>query len=245
VILVCAATVLEMDACLASTGLAFAGLEFPDAGDSRHDMARSGAGASGNVPAADREWLRVRGEILFAVTGVGIPMTLARLLPLAASRRPELILNAGIAGAYPGSGLSIGDVVTGESEVFGDMGMEAPEQGGYLPLSSFPWADALYGKALPLVMEPFRGLRAARGCTVNTCTGTAETGRRREALTGAGFETMEGAAAALAGLELGIPVCELRAISNIASTRDFRPENARKALENLGASMGRWLERNA
>jgi futalosine hydrolase len=106
----------------------------------------------------------------------------------------------------------------------------------------------MYGSPLPLTLEPFRGLavlRSARGCTVNTCTGTAETGLRREALTGAGFETMEGAAAALAGAELGIPVCELRAISNIASTRDFRPGNAKKALDNLGEYMGRWLERNA
>jgi futalosine hydrolase len=88
-------------------------------------------------------------------------------------------------------------------------------------------------------------MRAARGCTVNTCTGTEETGRRRESLTGAGFESMEGAAAALAGAELGIPVCELRAISNIASTRDFRPENAKKALIALGEEMGRLFERFA
>jgi futalosine hydrolase len=225
-ILVCAATVLEMDACLASTGLAFAGLDVPG-------------------PEVSRLGVRIRGGFLFAVTGVGIPMTLSRLFPVAAAARPELILNAGIAGAYPGSGLSIGDAVAGESEAFGDMGMEAPEQGGYLPLSSFPWADPMYASALPLTLEPFPGMRAARGCTVNTCTGTEETGRRRVALTGAGFESMEGAAAALAGAELGIPVCELRAISNIASTRDFRPENAKQALLALGEEMGRLFERFA
>ncbi len=216
-ILLCAATVQEMDACLGALGFRF------------RDLA----------PALDRAWVRGRGGILCAVTGVGIPLTLARLLPLAAQAAPELILNAGIAGAYPGSGLAIGDVVTAESETFGDLGMETPGPEAFLPLASFAWADDDYRR--PLTLDPEPGLPSARGCTVNACTGTEATGKLRRSLTGAGFETMEGAAAALAGRESGIPVREVRAISNLASTRDFRPENAERALGNLGVYMGRRL----
>ena len=70
-------------------------------------------------------------------------------------------------------------------------------------------------------------------CTVNACTGTEDTGLLRERLFGVAMESMEGAAVALACSAAGIPVCEVRAISNIASHRDMRPENIRLALENL------------
>jgi nucleoside phosphorylase len=80
---------------------------------------------------------------------------------------------------------------------------------------------------------------------VNACTGTAATGARRRVLTGADFESMEGAAVALAGLEAGIPVAEFRAISNAAADRDMRPENIGLALRGLGSFVSAWLERSA
>lgn len=233
-ILICAATLMELDACLSPIHFHFE--EFP--------------------PGAGKPWVRTKGRLAFAVTGVGIPMTLAKLLPLATMLKPELILNAGIAGAYPGSGLAIGDVVAGLSELFGDLGMETPEADGFLPLSGFAWADEEYRRPLDLALEPLGlggrtagesegSIRIARGCTVNACAGREETGGRRRALTGADFETMEGAASALVGRELGIPVCEVRAISNIASARDMRRENIDAALGNLGVYIGPWLGRNA
>lgn len=229
-VLVCAATVMEMEACLAGAGWRFPELE----------------------PCGDRPWARSRGRLVLAITGVGIPMTLARLLPLASGLRPDLIFNAGIAGAYPGSGFSIGDRIAAESECFGDLGMESPGPEAFLPLAGFPWADEAYRGSLPMSLEPFgegrTGMPApasARGCTVNACTGTEATGGLRRILTGAAFESMEGAAAALAGRELGIPVCELRAVSNIASTRNITPAGVEMALGSLGAYLGSWLERHA
>jgi futalosine hydrolase len=183
-----------------------------------------------------------------AVTGAGIPLTLARLMPLAAAERPSLIANVGIAGAYAGSGLAIGDMAAGESELFGDLGMETPGPEAFLPLSGFDWADPIYARPLPLSLKTWEGgpsPRRARGCTVNACTGTASVGARRRAQTGADFESMEGAAVALAGSELGIPVAEARAISNVAADRDMRPENIGKALRTLGGFVSAWLERNA
>jgi nucleoside phosphorylase len=56
---------------------------------------------------------------------------------------------------------------------------------------------------------------------------------------------MEGAAVALAGLELGLPAAEIRAISNFATERDMRPENIGAALRALGLFVSGWLERNA
>jgi nucleoside phosphorylase len=75
--------------------------------------------------------------------------------------------------------------------------------------------------------------RRVYGATVNSCTGTTDTGLRRKNQFGAAFETMEGAAVAHIGQICGVEVCEIRAISNVAARRDMRSENIRLALRNL------------
>lgn len=236
--LVCAATVREMDACLAGRGLRFESL--PEHGEL----------------AWARTWSDGGRAYVLAVTGVGIPLTMARLLPLAAGCAPRLILNVGIAGAYVGSGLGLGDVVVGESECFGDLGMETPGPEIFLPLATMPWADEVYRTPFPLETAPLLTaplltapsptapqVRTGRGCTVNACTGRAETGLLRRKLFSADFESMEGAAVALVARMLGLPAGELRAVSNFASTRDMRPENIDTALRNLSVYMAGWFGR--
>ena len=186
------------------------------------------------VCAATEMELRVAGGLYQSFeTGVGIPQSLARTLEAAGRERPSRLLNVGIAGAYPGSGLAVGDIVIGTSEVYGDVGFELPESPAFRHVGEAVWG-VFYRDPLPLVVFPeFVGALAGRGCTVNACTGTDATGRLREALFGAAFETMEGAAVAQAGQILGVPVCEVRAISNVAGRRDMRPENVRLALDRL------------
>ncbi len=155
------------------------------------------------------------------------------------SSEASRILNIGIAGAYPGSGLSIGDVVVAKSEVFGDVGMELPSEDTFLPISATPFGGIFYRS--PLEMEPwlFDSLPACAGCTVNSCTGTLRTGQFREKVFGAQFETMEGAAVAQVGASNVIQVTEVRAISNIAADRDMRPENIRLAIDALRIALER------
>ncbi len=173
------------------------------------------------------------------LTGVGIPLALAQTLTVAGRLRPRRILNIGIAGAYPSSGLQIGDIVAGQSEVYGDVGFALPQLPGFRHIGESEWG-AFYREPLPLMQfAEFPAPCLGSGCTVNTCTGTEEVGRLRETLFDAKFETMEGAAVAQAGQMLGIPVCEIRAISNFASVRDMRPENIRLALANLAAYFAR------
>ncbi len=187
------------------------------------------------VCAATEDELRCYGDVpregaSLIVTGVGIPSALASVLDAIRILRPARILNIGIAGAYPGSGLGIGDIVTADSEVYGDVGFELPETPHFRPISESPFG-AFYQTPFALVPRP--NAAVGRGCTVNACAGTDETGRMREKAFGATFETMEGAAIAHAGSLLGVPVSEVRAISNIAARRDMRPENIRRALDSL------------
>lgn len=209
--------------------------------------ARELAAATGGGDAAAAPGKHAGNRIL-CVTGAGIPVALVRLVPLLQAERPALAVNIGIAGAYPGAGLSIGDIVVGESEVFGDVGVEMPGEEGFRPVRDMPWGDAEYREPMALATSPF--LEAAdrlppfsvgRGCTVNACAGTRATGERRRRLFGADFETMEGAAFALACGRAGVPAAEVRAVSNIAAERDMRPENVALALDRLGAFLRAWL----
>ncbi|MBC8139105.1 MAG: hypothetical protein H8F28_24800 [Fibrella sp.] len=169
------------------------------------------------------------------VSGVGIPATFAHLLPKVMGGDYSLLINLGIAGAYPGSGLAIGDIFLGLTETYADLGMELPESPDFLPLHDTPFGGD-YQRTYPLVclQELVRAnVRVVSGATVNACTGTTETGLRRENQFNTAFETMEGAAVAQIGHMCGVAVCEIRAISNIAARRDMRPENIRLALQNL------------
>lgn len=188
--------------------------------------------------------------VVKAVTGVGVPATLALLSPLLERLRPALAIDIGIAGAYPGVGLEIGDVVLGEREVFGDLGFELPG-GGFTPLQDSPFGAWYEPLALFLPFLPADEVGKTRregaggwvpgvGVTVNACTGTLATGERRRDGFGASFETMEGAAFALACKHFGVPAMEVRAISNVAADRDMRPENIKLAL----ASLTEFLTRN-
>ena len=170
-----------------------------------------------------------------AVTGAGIPIALMHILPRIQSLQPAWIVNFGIAGAYPESNLEIGDVVVGTSEVFADLGMEMPDEESFRPLSAFPFADAALRSPLPLWIPEWITAKQGRGATVNRCTGKDGTGWLRRKLFDVDFESMEGAAVALAASETKIPVCEIRAISNFAAARDMRPENIQTALSSLDA----------
>lgn len=191
-----------------------------------------------NTEVMDPEKLWRIPEGYAAAIGAGIPIALLRLLPLIQSLKPAWILNVGIAGAYPNddaeSDLKIGDVVVGISEVFADLGMEMPDEEGFRPLSAFPFADPILQSPLPLwIPEGMTRVKQARGATVNRCTGKDGTGWLRRKIFGVDFESMEGAAVALAANEANIPVCEIRAISNFAAKRDMRPENVQAALTSL------------
>ena len=180
------------------------------------------------------------------VSGVGIPATFAHLLPKILAGDYSLVVNIGIAGAYPESGLCIGDIVIASGERYGDLGMELPAVPHFQPLSETPFGGN-YHEPYPTICPPellLPGAHRAGGATVSTCTGTDATGRRRAAQTGAGFETMEGAAVAQIGQLCGVSVCEIRAISNVAAHRDMRPENIRLALDNLREYFAACARRN-
>lgn len=184
------------------------------------------------VIASDLEWNALPTVHGFdhVITGVGMPAVYRTFLKRTASGP---LISIGIAGAYEGTGLRIGDVVFVESEIVGDLGMELPEHPGFTPLRDFPFGRS--HSIAKLRVPDIQGIPVVNGCSVSTVTGTERTGIRNRDLYGASVETMEGYAVADVAATSGVPCVEIRAISNFASRRDMKPENIRLALDSLNA----------
>ncbi len=146
---------------------------------------------------------------------------------------PDVVVSFGIGGAYPGAGLTVGDVAVATKEVYADEGVETTK--GFHPLemigipmlrargkryfNEFPLNRRLGKRALSAALTVGR---AASGpfATVSTCTGTRKKAVQLRTRLRAICENMEGAAIAQICSLYGIPCAELRGISNIVEDRD-------------------------
>ncbi|MFO0875107.1 MAG: futalosine hydrolase [Phycisphaerales bacterium] len=155
-------------------------------------------------------------------------------------------INAGIAGALPGAGLGIGDVVVASECVYVEEGIATPD--GFLDMRGLRFALGDFeGNRVPVdpaMLAAIRGaFRSGPIATVATCSGTdsaaAEVVRRTSALA----EAMEGAAVVHAARRLGVPAIELRAVSNSTGDRDRQQWDAKRAFAALGPALREAIER--
>lgn len=141
------------------------------------------------------------------------------------------VVNLGICGAYPGQALSLLDVVCVESDSVGDLGVQ--ERDGSLT----HWVRTYRGAAPEMAPQEFgsivRDLRPVAGTTVNCCTGTESTARHRVEHLHCQVESMEGAACFAVCEKFGVPAFQIRAVSNMASTRDKSQWRIDEALQKL------------
>ena len=157
--------------------------------------------------------------------------------------RPDAIVVCGVGGAYPGSGLSIGDVVSAEMECYGDLGVAGPA--GFVDMKALgfpvvPGPPALYND-LPLELFPTG--RRVKFVTVSTCAGTDAWSRAIAARTGGAVENMEGAAVAHVAHLHGIPAGEVRGISNMVMDRDTSAWRLKDAAVAAQEALLAWLSR--
>ena len=182
---------------------------------------------------------RVEGvDVLIVVGGYDKANAAHSLTGLFETGRPPLVVQTGIAGAYPGTRLSTLDLVLADEEAYADTGSSTPggwvsSEGFGLPLAAvdgrqffncFPIdsglvaaaRDSLEGAEWP---DPTPRLAVGRCLTLSQVTGTAETARALADRWGALAESMEGAAAAQVCALHRVPFLEIRAISNTVGDR--------------------------
>lgn len=183
--------------------------------------------------------------LVCCAAGIGKANAAAAAVWLVEQYQPARIIVTGCGGAYPGSGLSVGDLAVASDEIFGDEGVltlagwQDMQQIGLPLLSS---GDRQWYNTIPLARleteqvvrsADSHGLRPVRGrfVTVSACSGTKARGlelaRRYQAV----CENMEGAAVALVALRYGIPCLEIRGISNLVEDRDLSRWDIDRAVE--------------
>lgn len=161
------------------------------------------------------------------------------------SRPVRGVLGFGVGGAYPGSGLMLGDVALASRAIYGDEGVAAPggwidtegigiplvERGGRRWFNAFD-ADAARVEAARRALDA-AGIEARIGpfVTVSACSGTGARGLELAARFGGLVEGMEGAALAHVATLYDVPFVELRAISNAVEDRDLSRWRLRDAAD--------------
>lgn len=170
-------------------------------------------------------------------SGLGAVNTAHALTRGLEAKHPEMVLQVGIAGAYAGSNLQVGDLAVAADEVYGDLGVVTPDgwrpadeigipvaQVGGMPLyNRFP-ADEVLGRRALDILRKSKTVHVERGpfVTVQACSGTSAIGaERRRRVPGALCESMEGAAAAHVCALYGVRFVEVRGISNAVEDRDL------------------------
>lgn len=159
--------------------------------------------------------------------------------------QPQLVINTGCAGAYSGSGLSIGNLVVASEEVLADDGvlvadgwkdlryMNLPSvgQGGMNCYNLLPLSRHTSERAMRLA--DYYGVVLLRGrcATVSTCSGTTLRGEELMRRWNVVAESMEGAAVAQVCLRYGVDCLEIRGISNKVEDRDMTQWDIPRAVE--------------
>lgn len=172
------------------------------------------------------------------IAGVGPAAAAASTAAALATEEYDLVVNAGIAGGFDGRA-SVGSIVLANQIIAADLGVETAE--GFCPLDKLGFgttriqvdsglvtrvATALTGAGLPVTTGPV--------LSVSTVTGSLARAEQLELLVpGALAEAMEGYGVAIAAQQRGIPILEIRAISNRVGPRNRAEWRIEEALESL------------
>jgi len=184
-------------------------------------------------------------RVVYGASGVGKTNAAHTATILLEKFRMSCIVNFGIGGAYPASGLKVGDIAVAEKEVYADEGvllidgLHSFEITG-IPLlkvrgrkyfNEFP-ADKRLSKLALKASGTVAPCRSGVFLTVSACTGTGKRAGELAGKFGPICENMEGAAVAHICRSYGVPFVEIRGISNIVEDRDMKKWDMKLAAGN-------------
>ncbi len=195
-------------------------------------------------------------RLVLAITGIGKVNAASSVTALVAGYRPSLIINTGCGGAYPETGIRVGELAIATSEIYGDegvltadgwhslelIGIPSVERRGNRYANEFPLSLEAAEKAFQLGMSLNLQIRRGKFVTVSTCSGTAVRGAELYRLFNGICENMEGAAVAHVALLYGVDALEVRGISNMVEDRDISRWDIPLAAEMAQRFLLKYLE---
>ncbi|MEW2284945.1 futalosine hydrolase [Streptomyces sp. NPDC047841] len=174
------------------------------------------------------------GPALAAATTAGA-LTAAAL----AGRPYGLVVSAGIGGGFAPRA-PLGSLVVADAITVADLGAETAD--GFLPVTELGFGTVTHRppESLVRVVSEATGARTGTILTVSTVTGTAaRAAALRDRHPGALAEGMEGFGVAEAAAAHGVPVLEIRAVSNPVGPRDRAAWRIGDALAALTGGFGK------
>lgn len=189
----------------------------------------------------------LRFRVHFHQSGVGLLASAVSLTKMLIEDKPDLVIQAGIAGCFDQK-MPLGKVVVVGDEMLADMGVE--EDGRWkdifdlkLEKSSYPPFER---RKLPNPwVEKFNLLKlsAVNGVTVNTITTGKEKIHQLVKKYDPVIESMEGAALHYACLQAGIPFLQVRALSNYIGERDKSNWLLKDSIVNLNQALVKLVDK--
>ncbi|MFE9597353.1 futalosine hydrolase [Streptomyces hokutonensis] len=178
-------------------------------------------------------------RISVIAVGVG-PAAAAAATATALARTPyDLVVSAGIAGGFQPEA-PVGSLVVADEITVADLGAETSD--GFLPVTELGFGTVTHRPPAALVraLATATGARPGTVLTVSTVTGTAaRAAELRARHPRALAEAMEGFGVAEAAVAHGVPVLELRAVSNPVGPRDRAAWRIGDALAALTEGFGK------
>ena len=187
-----------------------------------------------------KSYLKDKIEIQLLTTGVGAMLTAYQLGRFFMQNKPDLSINAGVAGAFSAD-LNIGDVVHVIADRFADLGVEEADgsftdvhQMGLMAGNELPFQNGvLYNMAA--MENDF--LPKVSGITVNKVQGTETSINLIRNKYAPEVESMEGAAFFYACLNEEVKFLQIRSVSNYVEPRNKDNWNLPLAIENLNTTL--------
>lgn len=171
-----------------------------------------------------RGFINSNTPVIICICGVGKTNAAHGTTLLIERFSPDIIYIIGIGGAYPSSGLNIGDFAIAEKEIYGDEGLTLKD--GFctmeeIGLPVLKIGDAHYFNEFQIfIPKPLKKIKnKGNFITVSSCTGSLEKAFAIEKRFDAICENMEGAAVAHICKLYGVTPVEIRGISNIIGER--------------------------
>lgn len=180
-------------------------------------------------------------SVSFHESGVGILASCFSISRLIFEKKPDLLIQAGIAGTFNDE-LSLGKVVAVKDEIVADAGVEENRKFkdlfdlNLLQQNSFPFLNK---KLLNTNLEKlnYLNLDLVSGITVNEITTRPQRIGLYKSKYNAFIESMEGASLHYCCLQAATPFIQIRAISNRVGERDKSKWEFKTSLQNLAATV--------
>lgn len=194
-----------------------------------------------------REVSAAPGKFDFLVTGVGPVESAISLTRFLEREQADGVILFGVGGAYTEKEVDVLDICLAEEERFGDSGIAMDDDIHYFSdemltgKQDFDLRNSLSDQVESKLMALGMPFKKGPFVTVHACSGTLKRGNVLRDKFNAICENMEGAAMARVCELYGVPMLELRCISNMVEDRDTSKWKIKEAAAKGAGLLGRLL----